>query len=151
MTEPLKPCREDLVPEVKDIAGYAEREPFTLEQLASHTSGLDREPSSADGLLWRPWRLWQLWQLWKLNTGSPSLWEEKVLSGIKTASWAHEPGKKGWHYCNIGCKTRVGFSAQELWLLCLTWPPELKVARSQTPSWASPSAAPLAPTASQTA
>ena len=56
MTEPLKPCREDLVPEVKDIAGYAEREPFTLEQLASHTSGLDREPSSADGLLWRPWR-----------------------------------------------------------------------------------------------
>ena len=72
------------MPEVKDIEGYADREPFTLEQLASHTSGLDREPSSVDH-----------------SVGPPSHWEEKTLEGIKTAGWAFEPGK-GWLYCNIG-------------------------------------------------
>ena len=38
---------EVLVPEVKDIVGYDDHTPFTLKMLASHTSGLDREPVRA--------------------------------------------------------------------------------------------------------
>lgn len=74
---------ELLVPEVKEIKGYSDRKPFTLKMLASHTSGLAREPNmlepTAPGLTR------------ELNTGHPDGWEAKALEGIKTAAWAFEP------------------------------------------------------------
>ena len=39
---------EKLVPEVKLIKGYKRHTPFTLAQLASHTSGLAREPNAVE-------------------------------------------------------------------------------------------------------
>jgi CubicO group peptidase (beta-lactamase class C family) len=39
---------EVLVPEVKNIVGYNDHRPFTLKMLASHTSGLDREPNALE-------------------------------------------------------------------------------------------------------
>ena len=76
------------MPEVKTIPGYDERAPFTLQHLASHTSGLEREPSAAG-----------------VSAGPVDEWEALTLTAIPTASFM--PGENGqpgtvWRYCNIG-------------------------------------------------
>ena len=76
------------MPEVKTIPGYDERAPFTLQHLASHTSGLEREPSAAG-----------------VSAGPVDEWESLTLTAIPTASFM--PGENGqpgtvWRYCNIG-------------------------------------------------
>ena len=76
----LDDLAEVLVPEVTQIKGYSDREPFTLKMLASHTSGLDREPNALEPGSSKI-----------LNVGHPELWEAKALEGIKTAGWAFEP------------------------------------------------------------
>src|ERR1700761_5439687 len=40
----LDDLAEKYVPEVKDLQGYSDKTKFTIRQLASHTSGLKREP-----------------------------------------------------------------------------------------------------------
>ena len=79
----LDDAAEVLVPEVKQIKGYSDREPFTLQMLASHTSGLGREPNALEPTVPGLTR--------ELNTGPPESWEAKALEGIKTADWAFEP------------------------------------------------------------
>jgi hypothetical protein len=51
--------------------------------LASHTSGLDREPNALEPTVAGLTR--------ELNMGGPEHWEEKAIEGIKTAGWAFEP------------------------------------------------------------
>jgi len=58
--------------------------PITLRQLASHTSGLMREP-----------------RLEGAASGPLDGWEEKVLASIPTTAFEHAPGER-YQYSNIG-------------------------------------------------
>jgi CubicO group peptidase (beta-lactamase class C family) len=75
---------ENYVPEVKSIRGYNERKRITLLQLASHTSGLNREPDM-------PLR----------DIGATAQWENTLLSCIPYTSFDHNP-EQGFLYSNIG-------------------------------------------------
>jgi CubicO group peptidase (beta-lactamase class C family) len=72
------------VPEIKSLPGYSNSRAFTLRQLASHTSGLNREPELPDA-----------------SQGSTDQWEDKVLSCIPYTSFNSGPGEK-FLYSNIG-------------------------------------------------
>src|SRR5579864_7943099 len=66
LTDPV----ESYVPEIMDIPEYSTKTKITLEQLASHSAGLSREP--------------------KLNNaavGPVALWESKVLASIPATSF----------------------------------------------------------------
>jgi CubicO group peptidase (beta-lactamase class C family) len=75
---------EKYVPEVKSIQGYADQPPVTLRELASHTSGLRREPELADR-----------------DDGPVDQWENKLLACIPATSFDSRPGT-GFLYSNIG-------------------------------------------------
>ncbi len=75
---------ENYVPEVKSLPGYSRSTRMTLRQLASHTSGLNREPELAGASL-----------------GPPDEWENKVLACIPTASFNSGPGER-FLYSNMG-------------------------------------------------
>ncbi len=75
---------ENYVPEVKSLQGYSGKTRITLRQLASHTSGLNREPVLADA-----------------DVGPTELWENKVLLCIPATSFSYSPGEK-FLYSNIG-------------------------------------------------
>lgn len=72
---------EKYVPEVKNLQGYT---PITLRQLASHTSGLKREPDMRGA-----------------DVGPLDQWENKVLDCIPNTSFDSPPGTK-YLYSNIG-------------------------------------------------
>jgi CubicO group peptidase (beta-lactamase class C family) len=76
---------ETLVPEVKSLPGYGKGMRFTLQQLASHTSGLDREPEGIPDV----------------NVGPVDQWEEKVLAIIPHTSFHSNPGQQ-FLYSNVG-------------------------------------------------
>jgi CubicO group peptidase (beta-lactamase class C family) len=76
---------ETYVPEVKTLPGYGRGMRFTLQQLASHTSGLDREPEGMPDV----------------NIGPVDQWEEKVLALIPHASFHSGPGQQ-YLYSNVG-------------------------------------------------
>jgi CubicO group peptidase (beta-lactamase class C family) len=75
---------EIYVPEVKSLQGYPIKKKITLRQLASHTSGLNREPSLPDA-----------------DVGPTEQWESKVLLCIPATSFNCPPGEK-FLYSNIG-------------------------------------------------
>ncbi len=75
---------EKYLPEVKLIKGYSNATKITFKQLASHTSGLAREP-----------------QLRSSHSGSISEWEKKLISSIPHTSFRSRPGKR-FSYSNIG-------------------------------------------------
>jgi CubicO group peptidase (beta-lactamase class C family) len=75
---------EKYVPEVKSIQGYASQSRITLRQLASHTSGLRREPDLPDR-----------------DEGPVDQWENKVLACIPATSFDRWPGTE-FLYSNIG-------------------------------------------------
>lgn len=75
---------ERYLPEVKTIIGYDSYTPITFKQLASHTSGLDRETRNRDA-----------------NFGSTSKWEEKLINALPQASYRSKPGER-FRYSNIG-------------------------------------------------
>jgi CubicO group peptidase (beta-lactamase class C family) len=75
---------ENFVPEIKKIKGYSDATKITFRQLASHTSGLDREP-----------------KLRIANLGPIEEWESKILLSIPTTSLKAKPGMK-YIYSNIG-------------------------------------------------
>jgi CubicO group peptidase (beta-lactamase class C family) len=75
---------ENYVPEVKSIQGYPKNTKITLRQLASHTSGLNREPDLPGSSL-----------------GPPDQWENIVLSSIPQTSFNGSPGGQ-FLYSNIG-------------------------------------------------
>jgi CubicO group peptidase (beta-lactamase class C family) len=72
---------ENYVPEVKSIPGYSK---FTLRELASHTSGLNREPDAINASL-----------------GPADQWESALLSCLPGTSFRHYPGE-AFLYSNIG-------------------------------------------------
>jgi CubicO group peptidase (beta-lactamase class C family) len=72
------------IPELRDLHGYSSQYRFTLRQLASHTSGLDRE------LI-----------LKGANTGPVDQWENKALACIPLTSFYGFPGSQ-FEYSNIG-------------------------------------------------
>ena len=72
------------LPEIKKLKGYSGAATITFQQLASHTSGLIREP-----------------ELPNAASGSIDNWESKVLQAIPTTSLESNPGEK-FSYSNIG-------------------------------------------------
>ncbi|HXD93974.1 MAG TPA: serine hydrolase domain-containing protein, partial [Bacteroidia bacterium] len=75
---------EKYVPEIKNLQGYTDSTKITFKQLASHTSGLEREPSRQD-----------------LSFGSTSEWEHKLLKAIPETKFALKPNT-AMLYSNIG-------------------------------------------------
>ena len=75
---------EKYLPEIKSLKGYSDKTIITLRQLASHTSGLEREPDMPGASL-----------------GPVDQWESKLLSCIPYTSFNTSPGTS-FHYSNIG-------------------------------------------------
>ncbi len=75
---------EKYLPEIKSLNGYSDKTIITLRQLASHTSGLEREPEMPDAAL-----------------GPADQWESKLLSCIPNTSFNTSPGTS-FHYSNVG-------------------------------------------------
>jgi CubicO group peptidase (beta-lactamase class C family) len=75
---------EKFLPEVRSIQGYADQPPITLRELASHTSGLKREPDLSDR-----------------DEGPVDQWENKLLACIPATSFDHRPETE-FLYSNIG-------------------------------------------------
>ena len=75
---------EKYVPEVSSIPGYSNHTRFTLQQLASHLSGLNREPDLSGA-----------------SVGPVDQWESKVLACIPHMSFNSRPGDQ-FLYSNVG-------------------------------------------------
>lgn len=75
---------EVYLPEIKHIRGYDINKKITFRQLASHTSGMIREPRN-----------------FKSSNGSIELWENKTLKAISKTSLKNQTGEK-FLYSNIG-------------------------------------------------
>jgi CubicO group peptidase (beta-lactamase class C family) len=75
---------EKYLPEIKSLKGYSDKTIITLRQLASHTSGLNREPDMPGASL-----------------GPVDQWESKLLSSIPYTSFNSSPGTH-YQYSNIG-------------------------------------------------
>ena len=75
---------EKYVPEIRSVRGYSARTVITIRQLASHTSGLKREPDLPGAWL-----------------GPAEQWESKLLSCIPYTSLEGSPGTQ-YQYSNIG-------------------------------------------------
>lgn len=72
------------LPEIKKLKGYSEATKITFEQLATHTSGLIREPG-----------------LENAASGPIEGWESKIIEAIPTTTFESKPGEK-FSYSNIG-------------------------------------------------
>lgn len=78
---------EKYLPEVKKLENrFADAPPITLIQLATHTSGLDREPDDEQMLYIK---------------GPVSEWDKKLVATIPLTRFIHEPGTR-YSYSNIG-------------------------------------------------
>lgn len=75
---------EKYLPEISELNGYSDSTKITFLQLASHTSGLIREPN-----------------LENAASGPIEQWESKVLQSIPKTSFQSKPGEK-FSYSNIG-------------------------------------------------
>ncbi len=75
---------EKYLPEISGLNGYSDSTKITFLQLASHTSGLIREPN-----------------LENAASGPIKEWESKILQSIPETSFQSKPGKK-YSYSNIG-------------------------------------------------
>ena len=77
---------EKYLPEVSNITGrWTTAPPITLVQLATHTSGLDREPGD----------------MATYTRGPVSRWEQTMLAALPHTRFLHEPGTR-YAYSNIG-------------------------------------------------
>jgi len=78
---------EKYLPEVNKLRNrFAGAPPITLIQLATHTSGLDREPDDEQMLY---------------GEGPVAEWEKKLIATIPLTSYVYEPGTR-YSYSNIG-------------------------------------------------
>ncbi len=80
LTDPV----ELYFPEIRKLQGYSDSTRITFLQLASHTSGLCREP-----------------ELENANSGEIDEWERKLVASIPTTYFESNPGTK-YNYSNIG-------------------------------------------------
>jgi CubicO group peptidase (beta-lactamase class C family) len=77
---------EKYFPEIKTVQGrFPDAPPITLIQLATHTSGLDREPDDVE----------------KYVQGPVSDWEKTLIAALPHTRYAFEPGTH-FSYSNIG-------------------------------------------------
>jgi CubicO group peptidase (beta-lactamase class C family) len=77
---------EKYFPEVNTVAKrYKDAPPITLLQLATHTSGLSREPDHTATYV----------------TGSPETWKETLIAALPHVRYESRPGKR-FSYSNIG-------------------------------------------------
>jgi len=77
---------EKYFPEIKSVQGrFPGAPPITLIQLATHTSGLGREPDDAD----------------TYTTGPVADWEKTLIAALPHTHYIHEPGTR-FSYSNIG-------------------------------------------------
>jgi CubicO group peptidase (beta-lactamase class C family) len=77
---------EKYLPEIKSLVDYDKYPPITLKQLATHTSGLDRESRSRDE---------------NVRFGNINEWENNLIKAIPETSFRSKPGKR-FGYSNIG-------------------------------------------------
>lgn len=75
---------EKHLPEIQGLEGYTDLTKITFRQIASHTSGLIREP-----------------KLENADAGPIEEWESKVLQSIPKTSFESKPGER-FSYSNIG-------------------------------------------------
>jgi CubicO group peptidase (beta-lactamase class C family) len=75
---------ENYLPEIKNLKDYKDYEKITFKALASHTSGLDREPRLRD-----------------IHEGPIMEWESKVLQSIPETGFINKPSER-FRYSNIG-------------------------------------------------
>lgn len=80
LNEPI----EKYLPEINDLNGYSDSTKITFQQLASHTSGLIREP-----------------YLENAASGPIEEWETKILLSIPKTTFQSKPGER-YSYSNIG-------------------------------------------------
>ncbi len=77
---------EKYYPEIRQVANpYSWAPPITLVELATHTSGLDREPGDTETYL----------------TGQVADWEKTLRAALAHTKFAYEPGTR-YSYSNIG-------------------------------------------------
>jgi CubicO group peptidase (beta-lactamase class C family) len=77
---------EKYFPEIKSVQGrFPDAPPITLIQLATHTSGLGREPDDADTYV----------------TGAVADWEKTLIAALPHTHYIYEPGTR-YSYSNIG-------------------------------------------------
>ena len=77
---------EKYYPDIKRVANsFPHAPPITLRDLATHTSGLDREPGDMP----------------TYTTGPVSAWDKTLLSAVAHTKYAYEPGTR-YFYSNIG-------------------------------------------------
>jgi CubicO group peptidase (beta-lactamase class C family) len=77
---------EKYFPEIKSVQGrFPDAPPITLIQLATHTSGLGREPDDADTYV----------------TGAVADWEKTLVAALPHTHYIYEPGTR-YSYSNIG-------------------------------------------------
>ena len=77
---------EKYFPEIKSVQGrFPDAPPITLIQLATHTSGLGREPDEAV----------------TYTTGPVAHWEKTLIAALPHTHYVHEPGTR-FSYSNIG-------------------------------------------------
>lgn len=77
---------EKYLPEIKSLVDYDKYSPITLKQLATHTSGLDRESRSRDE---------------NVRFGKINEWESNLIKAISETSFRTKPGER-FGYSNIG-------------------------------------------------
>jgi CubicO group peptidase (beta-lactamase class C family) len=75
---------EKYLPEISQLNGYSDSTKISFRQLATHTSGLIREP-----------------ELENAASGPIEEWEDKILLSIPKTSFQSKPGR-GFSYSNIG-------------------------------------------------
>lgn len=80
LTDPV----ETYLPQIRQLKGYSENTKITFLQLATHTSGLSREPELEDAA-----------------TGPIENWEDKIIANIPHTSFEGQVGKN-FAYSNIG-------------------------------------------------
>ncbi len=86
---------EKVLPEIKNLDGYADAGPVTFRQLASHTAGLNREPDMKNA-----------------SVGLLNDWEAKLLTCIPHTSFNSKPGFQ-FLYSNMGYAL-LGLSLQRI-------------------------------------
>ncbi|CAM1349593.1 serine hydrolase domain-containing protein [Tenacibaculum crassostreae] len=77
---------EKYLPEIKSLVDYDKYSPITLKQLATHTSGLDRESRSRDE---------------NVRFGKIDEWENNLIKAISETSFRSKPGER-FGYSNVG-------------------------------------------------
>jgi CubicO group peptidase (beta-lactamase class C family) len=77
---------EKYLPEIKSLVDYNKYSPITIKQLATHTSGLDRESRSRDE---------------NVRFGKIDDWENNLIKAIPETSFRSKPGER-FGYSNIG-------------------------------------------------